>query len=315
MKKRNRKMLCCYFAVFLMLLLLISNTTMAVADIQEMEVEAVQTTEAEVSSDPEKVSSTGAVTAINTAMDIEGHWAEKQITNLYTKGFVKGYSDNKFRPDNTITRAEFITIVNNVFGYKEKADISFNDVKTGDWFYEEIAKAVEAGYIKGYEDGTMKPQAQISRQEIAAVITNILRLQVSESSIELTKLSDYTSIQAWSKGAIGAVLDNGYMKGYTDKSFKAGNPIKRAEATVTLSNVAGSVYNTAGTFGDATVTENVTVTNDGVILQNLNINGNLYLTEGIGDGTVTLDNVTVSGNTLVCGCGLNSIIIINSTIG
>ena len=108
---------------------------------------------------------------------------------------------------------------------------------------------------------------------------------------------------------------NGYMKGYTDQTFKTGNPITRAEATVALNNVTGSIYNKPGTYGDKTVEGNVSVSSDSVNLKNLNIKGNLYLTEGIGDGTVVLDNVTVSGKTLVCGGGMESIIIKNSTLG
>ena len=249
------------------------------------------------------------------AKDIGGHWAEKQIKDWNEKGFIKGYSDNTFKPNNTITRAEFITLINNVFGYKDKAELSFTDIKSSDWYFGEIAKAIEAGYVKGYTDGTIKPNNEISRQEVAMVITNIMRLEMAENSVEISKLKDNKAIQAWSKGAIGAVLEKGYMKGYTDQTFKTGNPITRAEATVALNNVAGSIYNKAGAFGDTTIAGNVSVNSDGVTLKNLNIKGDLYLTEGIGNGTVTLDNVTVDGKTLVCGGGMESIIIKNSTLG
>jgi hypothetical protein len=163
----------------------------------------------------------------------------------------------------------------------------------------------------------MKPNVQISRQEVAALIANILRLQAAENSPEIQKLKDVKDSNTWAKGAIGAVLEHGYMKGYTDQTFKMGNPITRAEATVALSNVAGIIYNKEGTYGNDTVTTvngNVSVNKSGVNLKNISIKGNLYLTEGIGNGNVALENVTVSGKTLVCG-GMESIIIKNSTLG
>lgn len=293
MRRKTQMQLCVLLSLFMLIGLFASSITVRAAETQPL------------------------VQSINAAVtkDIEGHWAQKQISDWNEKGFVKGYSDNTFKPDKTIIRAEFITIVNNVFGYKDKAELSFTDIKSSDWYFAEIAKAIEAGYVKGYSDGTVKPNNEISRQEVAMVISNIMRLEMAENSAEISKLKDNKDIQAWSKGAVGAVLEKGYMKGYTDQTFKTGNPITRAEAIVALSNVAGNIYNTAGAYGDTTIAGNVSVSSDGVTLKNLNIKGDLYLTEGIGSGTVTLENVTVEGKTLVCGGGMESIIIKNSTLG
>jgi hypothetical protein len=292
MKIELRKKTCILLSVAIMIAMSVSNLTVLAAN--------------------EQLGDASVTSAASVVLkDIGGHWAEKQIKDWNEKGFVKGYSDNTFKPNNTITRAEFITIVNNVFGYKDKAELSFTDIKSSDWYFAEIAKAIEAGYVKGYSDGTVKPNNEISRQEVAMVISNIMRLEMAENSAEISKLKDNKDIQAWSKGAVGAVLEKGYMKGYTDQTFKTGNPITRAEAIVALSNVAGNIYNTAGAYGDTTIAGNVSVSSDGVTLKNLNIKGDLYLTEGIGNGTVTLDNVTVDGKTLVCGGGMESIIIKN----
>lgn len=297
MNIETRKQMCIILSVLMFIALFISDVLILSVNAQQVNMIAAQSISTVV------------------AKDIGGHWAEKQIKDWNEKGFIKGYSDNTFKPNNTITRAEFITLVNNVFGYKEKAELSFTDIKSSDWYFSEIAKAIEAGYVKGYADGTIKPNNEISRQEVAMVISNIMRLEMDENSAEISKLKDNKAIQVWSKGAIGAVLEKGYMKGYTDQTFKTGNPITRAEATVALNNVAGSIYNKAGTYGDTTIAGNVSVSTDGVSLKNLNIKGDLYLTEGIGEGTVILDNVTVGGKTLVCGGGMESIIIKNSTLG
>lgn len=255
MKSESRRKLCILLSVLMVIAIFTSDLSILSANAQHDNLTGAQT--------------------ISTVVvkDISGHWAEKQISDWNAKGFIKSYSDNTFKPDKTITRAEFILLVNNVFEYKEKAAISFADIKSTDWYYGEIAKAIEAGYLKGYTDGTIKPNNEISRQEVAMVIANIMRLEMAESSLEIGKLKDSKDIQAWSKGAIGAVLEKGYMKGYPDQTFKTGNPITRAEATVALSNVAGNIFNSAGAFGDSTIEGNVSVTGDGVTLKNLNIKG------------------------------------------
>jgi len=82
--------------------------------------------------------------------DIGGHWAEDTIAKWVEQGLISGYTDGTFRPDNSITRAEFMALVNRAFGFNKKAAIGFFDVSATDWFYDEIAKAVKAGYISGY---------------------------------------------------------------------------------------------------------------------------------------------------------------------
>nr|MBP7176504.1 S-layer homology domain-containing protein [Thermoclostridium sp.] len=295
MKKSIKKQLSLLLSVLMAVTLLISNITVFTVNAQQ---------------DDLLIQSNAPL----VLADIYGHWAQAEIADWVAKGFIKGCGDNTFKPDQYITKAEFIALVNRIFGYKEISSINFSDVKQSDWYHDEIAKAVEAGYIKGHPDGTVKPNSVISRHEVAMVISRIMRLEMAENSPEIEKMEDAKDIPAWCRGAIGAVLNKGYMKAFIDSAFKPGNPITRAEATVVLKNVAGSIFNVAGVYGDTTIAGNVTVSADGVILEDLHIKGDLYLTEGIGDGTVTFDNVTVDGNTLVCGGGMESIVVINSTL-
>ena len=97
--------------------------------------------------------------------------------------------------------------------------------------------------------------------------------------------------------------------------FQNRKSYNKSRSNSSIKQCGRNIYNTAGTYGDTTIAGNVSVSSDGVTLKNLNIKGDLYLTEGIGNGTVTLDNVTVDGKTLVCGGGMESIIIKNSTLG
>jgi len=164
--------------------------------------------------------------------DISDNWAFSQIFYLVDKGVVAGYADGTFRPNNPISRAEFITITNRAFGYVNTSSIQYTDVKNIDWFYGEIAKAKAAGYIAGFSDGSMRPNSQISRQEVAAIMARVLNLDTSGP--EELSFGDKDSIPDWSRNAIAAMVKNGYISGYPDGKFRATNAISRAEAAVII---------------------------------------------------------------------------------
>lgn len=77
-------------------------------------------------------------------LDTEGHWAEDAIHIVSDKGYVKGYGNGEFKPNKEITRAEAVKILNETFSVKDNGikNVKFNDVNRSDWFYNEIAKAM-----------------------------------------------------------------------------------------------------------------------------------------------------------------------------
>lgn len=175
-------------------------------------------------------------------LDIQGHWAEQQISDWSDKGFVTGYPDETFGPDNIITRAEFITLVNKSFGFYEKAQVTFSDVSYTDWFYTEVAKAKAAGYITGYEDDTIRPDNAISRQEVAAIIFRLLDMKATNNSDALSNMEDMDDISGWAKPIVFAVTEKNLMKGYPDQTFRPLNFTSRAEALVSLDRAFWSKY-------------------------------------------------------------------------
>lgn len=254
-----------------------------------------------------------------TPSDIKGHWAEAQILTWVDKGFIKGYEDGSFKPNNSITRAEFITLVNRSFGFTEQAQISFSDVNSSNWSYVEIAKGVKAGYIAGYADGTIGANKSISRQEVAVIVNRLLGL--SAAAVPST-FTDASKIAEWAKISVDNAVAAGILNGYAaDNTFKPANPITRAESVVTLdrANVPKvAAYDLSGTYGPVTgnevVNNDVVINTTGVILQNMTLNGKLLFGAGIAAGDVTLKNVTVKGETTVQGGGVNSIHLENSVL-
>lgn len=259
--------------------------------------------------------------------DIQGHWAEAQLNDWLNKGFAHGYPDGTFKPDHPISRAEFMTLVNQSLGYSAAVPINYSDVKESDWYADEIAKASAAAYISGYEDGTIKPNQAISRQEAAAILAKIAKLDTNGSNAVLNHFKDADKIPSWSQGAISAVVSKGYMQGYPDQTYQAEKKISRAEAIVTLYGFKpadgqnpgdtngpvrnNTVYDQAGVYGPAsgleTISQDVMVNVSGVTLQNLKITGNLTLAAGIGEGSASLKNVVVEGTCYIKGGGSNSV--------
>ena len=128
------------------------------------------------------------VLAVNGIKDINGHWAQVHIEKLINDGLINGYPGGHFKPDDKITRAELVTLVNKAFKTKNNDTIyNFSDVNSSDWFYAEVMSAKAAGYISGYPDGTFKPNKVITRQEAAALITTLLNLE-SRTRVSLSLL-------------------------------------------------------------------------------------------------------------------------------
>ena len=166
--------------------------------------------------------------------DIEGYWAEEVILDWTNKGLAKGYNDGTFRPGNEITRAEFMSLVNNAFGFIKEMDIDFKDVLEGKWYLSTIKKSKAAGYINGYEDSTIRPDKLITREEVASIIAKMTNLNQYEEGSKMFKDQDQMK---WSRGYIGAVVKEKYMAGYPDGNFRPLNNITRGEAIFALDNI------------------------------------------------------------------------------
>jgi Beta-xylosidase len=257
-------------------------------------------------------SATGAMSQAAVPLnDIEGHWAEADILKWQDKRLVQGYADSTFKPNRPVSRAEFAVLVNRIYQYKELADNPFTDVAPTSGYDADVRKAVAAGYMNGYPDGTFRPNDAISRQEAAVALAAAFGIEPAGGTA--AALSDVDTLPAWSKGAVLALIGQQFVSGYPDGSFKPRNPITRAEAVRLLDNISGEIWNRAGVV-DGVATRNAVIGSPNVILKNAVIEGDLYLTEGIGEGDVTLDNVTVKGTLRVAGGGTDSVYINDSSI-
>ncbi|CEP79956.1 IdeS/Mac family cysteine endopeptidase [Paraclostridium sordellii] len=171
--------------------------------------------------------------------DISGHWAKKEINKFISSGYVNGYEDKTFRPDNSITRAEFVKLVNKYFGFNNKKDIKFSDINTNDWYYNDICIASKAGYINGYEDKTFKPDKTITREEVSKILISIKNKQDNVYD-KLNKYPDKNKVSNWAKPYVEGAIEQGYLKGDDLGFLNPTNNITRAESITILSRVVKS---------------------------------------------------------------------------
>ncbi|QJD87447.1 S-layer homology domain-containing protein [Cohnella herbarum] len=168
-----------------------------------------------------------------TFNDIAGNWAESRIKQAINLGLVKGYPDGSFKPNHTVTRAEFaVMLMNALKPRNDGAALTFKDAsKIGDWARTAIAQAVQADIITGFTDGNFRPDAEITRSEIATMIARALRLTSDQS---VTGFADEGKIPTWAKRGVSAMKKQGLMQGKGNNNFFPDDAATRAEVVTVL---------------------------------------------------------------------------------
>ena len=166
--------------------------------------------------------------------DIHGHWAEDAINQAVSDGIASGYPDGTFQPNHTVTRAELAVMLMNALKLTgEGSALTFTDnAKIPPWAQNAVQQAVYAGIINGYDDDTFRPDAQITRSEMAAMIAKALKLEVEEHAA--TGFADDESIPSWVRGSVAELRELGLMKGKGGNRFDPKGKVTRAEAVTVL---------------------------------------------------------------------------------
>lgn len=238
----------------------------------------------------------------STFNDTKGHWSQEAIEKWNGYGIVNGY-DGAFRPNDSVTRAEFATMLDNIVKYTDKAENTFSDLDTAKWYADAFLKLNKAGVING-SDGKALPNRNITRQEAAVMLTKAFHIAPSSNA---ASFKDEAAIAAWAKDAVGALAAKHIIGGTPDGSFKPLANLTRAEAVTMFDKLAKDLVTKPGEYSND-VQGNLVVNTAGAVLQDMTIAGDLYITEGVGEGEVTLNNVKIDGSVYVRGGGEHSII-------
>lgn len=134
-------------------------------------------------------------------------WFAIEVGYLEKYGIIKGYSDNTFKPNESVTRAEFVAMTvrfNSLFNDVKKGSytVKYTDVATNYWAYSDVAYAKHAGWLNGYADGTFKGDNAITRAEVVTVVNRATGRKADESYITknvsiLNKFTDIRNNSMW----------------------------------------------------------------------------------------------------------------------
>ena len=235
---------------------------------------------------------------------ISGHWAETQIKEWANIGYISGYPDGTFLPDNSITRAEFLTLVNKIFKFENKTNINFIDVRPDYWAYSEIQKGISAGYVSGDKNGTLRPDDFITRQEAAVIINKLL--DNTEITDNKPNFKDAYDIDEWAKNSVDIVYEYGILSGFPNGTYRPKKYMTRAEAVSALKRLTEIK-------GTEDIGKNEYILREEQMKDKI-IDGDLIITDDM--DTVNLEGVTVKGNVYVKGgnvihaenCNINKLI-------
>ena len=241
-------------------------------------------------------------------------WYAEAMSDAVEDGLLRGDDKGLLRPDGYLTRAEMAAIVNRSFGTYQKTDITnYRDVKPGAWYYEDVAMAVHMGTYNGTSTSTMDPNEPITRQEAMTVVARALQLDLEDhEETSLSQFRDRGDVSTWALPYVRAMVGADYIHGNEKRELAPQDNITRAEFAQIFHNIIQEYLLTSGTYTHD-YAGNRLIRTDDVTLRDLTIDGDLIIGCGAADGTVTLDNVTVSGRIVAWGGGTEAVWMNNGT--
>ncbi|WP_168120879.1 polysaccharide lyase family 8 super-sandwich domain-containing protein [Paenibacillus sp. HB172176] len=175
--------------------------------------------------------------------DLIGHWARGDIEQLASKLIVNGVSEEAFEPERTITRAEFAALLVRGLGLSEDGDApAFTDIVGDEWYAGAVGAAVRAGLVQGYEDGAFRPDATLTREQMAVMLIRAVDWVSGDTAVEagdatLLPFGDRENISSWALPAVKKAVAMGLMNGMAENAFLPSAQATRAQTATTLLRV------------------------------------------------------------------------------
>ena len=160
--------------------------------------------------------------------DVVGHWAEKEIMFLAEKGWISGYLDGTYKPNNPITRAQAAKIISNFLGLTPtNENISFSDVDQNHWAFGVVNLVAQHKIMNGIGDGRFAPESLITRAQVAQILYNagFYSHSINNQTNSFTDV-DYNH---WAYVAIETMKQEGILNGYADGRFGPNDSTSRAQ--------------------------------------------------------------------------------------
>ena len=209
----------------------------------------------------------GASAAEPTYGDTAGHWAEASIERWSGYGIIQG-SNGKFDPDGQLTCAQLATILARLLKLPAAKDAGFIDNPADAWYYDAINRCAAAGILKGNGDGTVTPNASITRERAMVMLGRALGIETIENP-NLTQFTDGAQVASYARGMLAALIRAGIVGGVTADQLAPQNNITRAATVTILDRAIGTYADKAGETVNANgkgivlaVADDVTITGE-----------------------------------------------------
>jgi len=177
--------------------------------------------------------------AIVDFKDTSAHWAKEYIGRLAARGVVNGMGDNYYQPDTSLTRAQFLAMLaKTIYGLdvSQTAPAGFTDVPAAEWYYSYINWGYASGIVNGIDETTFAPNDNITREQMAIMLSNFTRyteLVLPETGTGAS-FTDSGKISPWATEAVGKIVSSGVMGGYPEGNYIPQGKATRAEAATVV---------------------------------------------------------------------------------
>ncbi len=235
-------------------------------------------------------------------IDTNENWAREEINTWSDYEVVEGFEDGTFKPAEFISRGEVAMITDKIMKYKLTGINEFDDLTGEEWYAEALLKNIEEGNII-VQNNKVNAREYVTREEAVAIISRTFEIEPQDGE---TDFIDNDEISNSFKGYVKGLYNNNYIYGRPGNIFAPNENITRAEVVKIIDNIVEVLYAEEGTYAE-NVAGNVVVNTEDVIIKDANIDGNLFVTAGVGEGDLTLENVLVTGDIVVEGGGEHSI--------
>ncbi|XID93377.1 immunoglobulin-like domain-containing protein [Paenibacillaceae bacterium WGS1546] len=171
--------------------------------------------------------------------DVNGHWAQEDIVLMANKLLVEGRGQDQFVPDDQISRAEFAAMLVRALGLDDEPDGSspFRDVAPGAWYAGAVRAAQQHRLIEGLEDGTFRPEAPVTREQMAVMIVRAMEYagHAPDANGAMARtFADEAEIAPWADDAVGRLTGASIIRGLTETKFGPREYASRAQSAVLL---------------------------------------------------------------------------------
>ncbi|WLR49022.1 S-layer homology domain-containing protein [Halobacillus litoralis] len=188
--------------------------------------------------------------AVHAEDDITGTPFEEDLRALIEAGIMTGYEDGTYRPEKSVTRAEFTVFINKALELDEtELDVSadqFSDIQVEDWYYDSIMTAYSHGLINGYPDGTFRPKEIISRQDMAVMIMNAADSKNIISERKELAFEDNDKIREYAVESVERLTNLGIISGKQHKDgslfFAPYDETSRGETAAVINRLLKVLY-------------------------------------------------------------------------